>query len=386
MEEDDTFDDFDIPDNLELVVPQQTNVVDPFESDSDFDIEEDRIHSYLHSPVLSSNASVIASDNDETFDDIEFPINGVSWDRNSHDGDVCQDMELPSADELVARLNRVRNREYGVPHTPPLTCNPPTPIPIDAVKPRTSIQIQSPILEINLAEIEHQINDSTGSISKPVQTIFQSEVDLLDATSEDELNFTAPEIHKETLEIPKVNDKKPNIKLITLEDFKAQTPPAPKQVEPQIHRIKRQDEQKRSSYIARTPASVASSTASSRWAAPNLRETKRPPTYRVAFGRTVTETWAIRTFQKVSFGFTLVVGNMVYDPIEQTWKGNESVLQDFESKAQSKPNFIPSSGQIPTKVGNMVFDSVKMCWVGNELSKEETDLFDEIDDLHESSS
>ncbi|KAJ3260766.1 hypothetical protein HK103_007329 [Boothiomyces macroporosus] len=393
MDEDDLFDDLDIPDDLDLVIPQQTAAVDPFESDSDFDIEEERINSYLHSPVLSSNASVVASDNEETFDDIEFPPGGVSWSNiNRDEDDSNQEMDLPNAHELIERLNRVRNREYGVPYTPPLTCNPPTPIPFDKQNNATHNTIGLTTLTISKDIDSHKEEGKTAIVLDKPETKNSS-----DQNSNDLIEVIPISEPIECKETPNNGAKvaKSSLRLITLEEFQSHSvPQIPKAVEPQIHRIKRQDDHKPNTYISRGPASIAGSTASSRWATPSLRETKRPPTYRVAFGRTVPDEKRkpkkpVKP-QKPTLIRNLgpsnqpkVVGNMTYDPIEQTWKGNEAILKDFEVRSSSKPNFIPSTSQIPTQVGNMVFDNVKMCWVGNELSKEETDLFDEIDELTE---
>ncbi len=73
---------------------------------------------------------------------------------------------------------------------------------------------------------------------------------------------------------------------------------------------------------------------------------------------------------------------MVYDPVEKKWKGNESILRDFEkvSKPVVRPTLITqtsaqASGQ-STNTHGMVFDPVLCVWKGND---EDARLFDEID-------
>ncbi|KAI8897649.1 hypothetical protein BC833DRAFT_31727 [Globomyces pollinis-pini] len=144
----------------------------------------------------------------------------------------------------------------------------------------------------------------------------------------------------------------------------------------------------------------------------NLRENrdlKRPPTYRVAFGRTLGCTderdrhaqnkqyvtpkqhkkkgpqkpTLIRNLG--SSGIPKVVGKMVYDPVSQIWKGNERELDVFEQSNQSstptRPSLIPhiSTLNTPMTVGRMKFDPVKMCWTGNEEDEEDAHLFDDIE-------
>ena len=70
------------------------------------------------------------------------------------------------------------------------------------------------------------------------------------------------------------------------------------------------------------------------------------------------------------------VGEMVYDPITKSWRGNEQVLDAFE-KPGVKPKLIQPTQQLD-RVGDMIFDPVKMCWMGND---EEAHLFDDIEPL-----
>ncbi|KAI8618934.1 hypothetical protein BC830DRAFT_1106372 [Chytriomyces sp. MP71] len=79
-----------------------------------------------------------------------------------------------------------------------------------------------------------------------------------------------------------------------------------------------------------------------------------------------------------------VVGTMKYDPILQTWTGNEEAILEFDATTAaaplpSRPAMRPAliknkSGLSSTAhmVGGMVFDPVAMCWKGNE---EDVDVF-----------
>lgn len=63
---------------------------------------------------------------------------------------------------------------------------------------------------------------------------------------------------------------------------------------------------------------------------------------------------------------------MVFDPVSQSWSGNESTLDVFnEPKA---PTLIPHTSSIPSHE-SMIFDPELMKWIGNES---EMDVFDHI--------
>ena len=79
---------------------------------------------------------------------------------------------------------------------------------------------------------------------------------------------------------------------------------------------------------------------------------------------------------------------MTYDPIQQKWDGNEEILLDFDKASLASVNAVNrlrpalitnkgSASMIPQVVGNMVFDPIQMRWLGNE---EEGDVFAGIDD------
>lgn len=68
---------------------------------------------------------------------------------------------------------------------------------------------------------------------------------------------------------------------------------------------------------------------------------------------------------------------MTYDPLSQSWRGNESVLSAFESPVKTVRPILISQTTTPTDTGSMVFDPVKCRWTGNE---EVLELFDDIPD------
>eukprot|EP01134_Creolimax_fragrantissima_P006867 CFRG6867T1 len=70
-----------------------------------------------------------------------------------------------------------------------------------------------------------------------------------------------------------------------------------------------------------------------------------------------------------------IVGSMVYNPVTQSWEGNEEALLDFdENRAPSNSRPIPaliaplgsSAACLPKIVNGMVFDPDRACWRGNE--------------------
>ncbi|KDQ12929.1 hypothetical protein BOTBODRAFT_176062 [Botryobasidium botryosum FD-172 SS1] len=99
-------------------------------------------------------------------------------------------------------------------------------------------------------------------------------------------------------------------------------------------------------------------------------------------------------------GAPKVVGDMKWNPGTLRWEGNDSVLRDFESHANtfSRPALIThltgtsSVGALgsPTGfasgarvVGNMLFDPSRMCWVSRHPEEEEVDVFAGLDEEDE---
>ena len=78
------------------------------------------------------------------------------------------------------------------------------------------------------------------------------------------------------------------------------------------------------------------------------------------------------------FRFSLVVGNMTYNPVLKKWEGNDHVLRQFDTTSRnSRPALISNLGlKLPQVVGNMVFDPVQMRWIGND---EEMDMFADLE-------
>jgi hypothetical protein len=71
---------------------------------------------------------------------------------------------------------------------------------------------------------------------------------------------------------------------------------------------------------------------------------------------------------------------MTFDPISQSWIGNEDILNDFDTPIR-QPTLIPHAMHIAEISTAMIFDPTLMKWVGNE---EELDahLFDHIVNLN----
>jgi hypothetical protein len=70
------------------------------------------------------------------------------------------------------------------------------------------------------------------------------------------------------------------------------------------------------------------------------------------------------------------LGSMKFDSATQSWRGNESALDDFENVRA--PTLIPHTAHIPVPAGEMVFDPVSMKWIGNDS---DACLFDHIEEL-----
>jgi hypothetical protein len=69
---------------------------------------------------------------------------------------------------------------------------------------------------------------------------------------------------------------------------------------------------------------------------------------------------------------------MTYNPVLKKWEGNDHILRQFDTTSRnSRPALISNLGlKLPQVVGNMVFDPVQMRWIGND---EEMDLFADLE-------
>ncbi|KAL5040214.1 hypothetical protein BDEG_27600 [Batrachochytrium dendrobatidis JEL423] len=111
---------------------------------------------------------------------------------------------------------------------------------------------------------------------------------------------------------------------------------------------------------------------------PNYRATAKQATKPPSKKKEIKKPTLIRN---MGVADTVKVGDMVYNPILQVWEGNEAMLSDFE-KAVVTPHRpaliqnIAASNLKAESIGGMVFDPDKMCWIGNE---EEADVFAEIE-------
>ncbi|KAG7820162.1 hypothetical protein KL928_001599 [Ogataea angusta] len=81
-----------------------------------------------------------------------------------------------------------------------------------------------------------------------------------------------------------------------------------------------------------------------------------------------------------------VMGNMVYNPEEMKWQGNEEDLSLFESQSSRRPALLKKSSMQRSQssknlqvVGNMVYDDEKLRWV-SMTGKYEDDPFANFDD------
>ena len=101
----------------DLVPKKQVHEDESFDSDSS---DRERDSKVYQSPAMSSNVSVIASDNDDKFDDIEIPLNAFLIKKNT-DSVEADLLDIPTSDILLERLeNKKRGRNY-IPNTPPYT-------------------------------------------------------------------------------------------------------------------------------------------------------------------------------------------------------------------------------------------------------------------------
>ncbi|CAO1639240.1 unnamed protein product [Sympodiomycopsis kandeliae] len=91
-------------------------------------------------------------------------------------------------------------------------------------------------------------------------------------------------------------------------------------------------------------------------------------------------------------------GEMSWDSSRRRWKGNESVLRDFDNSIHTsmRPGLItqlgplsPPAATVPPPrtlpsgtriVGDMIFDPIKMCWLHAKGVEEEEDPFAQLDD------
>jgi hypothetical protein len=71
---------------------------------------------------------------------------------------------------------------------------------------------------------------------------------------------------------------------------------------------------------------------------------------------------------------------MTFDPINNSWIGNEDILNDFELPIR-QPTLIPHDKHIHKTSTEMIFDPSLMKWVGNE-EEEDAHLFDHIGNLN----
>lgn len=115
---------------------------------------------------------------------------------------------------------------------------------------------------------------------------------------------------------------------------------------------------------------------------PTVPRTEKKPSYKVAFGRTITE--PKKTKQKPVLIRNLntkdqakTIGDMTFDPVLQKWTGNENILKVFDRKTV-RPSLI-TPDNLPVQVGEMTFDPVKLCWTGNESNQDEAHIFDDIE-------
>ncbi|KAJ3328369.1 hypothetical protein HDU76_010097 [Blyttiomyces sp. JEL0837] len=359
---------------------------------------------FQESPTPSSNASVIASEGeDEGYDDLEFPTDTNILQISLKD-ELSSKVSTIGLDAHEKRLEQFAETREMDDSDPNKDFNIPDDFqwrkPVEPVKLETrrfsSVPSRIPVLRQPLARsaISREMPSSPASSGlkkispnesspfspfKPVTTVSVEPSDSLVLMARPKLSVEFGD-GTELDDFPDFDDDESTAIPTLKESTTKKLPSKPRESDTPVTNSKTTDHGTR--HISRPtlkPSEIdprlgtigstsrRSDLAMSRWGntAPKKKQRKKP------------------TLIRNIAASDIVKGNMVYDPVQQRWDGNEEALLEFEKNtppiSRARPALITNKGsaaKLPNVVGNMVFDPVKMCWLGND----EDDPFRDIEE------